>query len=63
VPLAAWRVHTTAAAVLGAAGDHARAAAHADSSALARQRIAMTMPPDHPLRLVFESRSGSTTLV
>ncbi|GAB7524040.1 ATP-binding protein [Paraburkholderia sp. 2C] len=60
VPLAEWRVHATAAAVFAATGDHARATAHADSSTLARQRIAQTLPQAHRLRVVFESRSAST---
>lgn len=59
VPLAEWRVHAVAAAAFDAAGESAKALAHAGLCAAARQRLAETMPPGHPSRLAFERRSGT----
>jgi hypothetical protein len=55
---AEWRVHATSAIIYKAVGDHRRARKHSQLGAAVRQRLADSLPKDHPVRLKFEHRSG-----
>jgi DNA-binding winged helix-turn-helix (wHTH) protein/tetratricopeptide (TPR) repeat protein len=54
-PLADWRVHTTAAAAYGAAGNPQLATRHADLGAVAKRKLAESLPPEQRLRRLFEA--------
>jgi hypothetical protein len=58
VPLAEWRVHATSEIIYKAIDDHRRARKHSQLGAAVRNRLAESLPKDHPVRLKFEHRSG-----
>ena len=57
VPIAEWRVHATSAIIYKAVGDDRRAREHSRLGATVRQRLADSLPKDHPARLKFKHRS------
>jgi tetratricopeptide (TPR) repeat protein len=54
-PLADWRVHSTAAAAYRATGDQRLATRHAYLGAVAKRRLAESLPQEHRLRTLFET--------
>ena len=55
LPLAAWQVHATAAAIYGRQDDQQRAEHHRTSSRAIIEKIANSLPPEHWLRESFLS--------
>jgi hypothetical protein len=55
VPLAAWRVHATAAHIDEESGNHAAADAHREVSRVTILRLASSLPEQEPLRESFLS--------